>query len=203
MKRKPEDRHYLNEGPCAVHPEEVCTTGKSKLPRRVDFMRNTLLLLCVFAMSCASQAQSDKASWANLSTLQTGQKIQIVDMNANKHSGTFLNVSDTAVRYQDNAGDQSIPKPDVRRVKLMENRHRLRHTLIGAGVGAGVGAVIGAVANHPCVPNPPSQQFPNCLGANITRGDTAGIGAVVGFLAGAVVGALVPTHSTIYSVSAN
>jgi hypothetical protein len=165
-------------------------------------MRYILLLLCVLGMSCASQAQSDKASWANLSTLQTGQKIQIVDMSSKKHSGAFLNVSDTALRYHDNAGDQSIPKQDIRRVKLMENRHRLRNTLIGAGVGAGVGAVIGAVTNHPCVPNPPSQQFPNCVGANITKGDTAGIGALVGFLAGAVVGVLVPTHSTIYNVNA-
>jgi len=166
-------------------------------------MRNILLLLCVFGMSYASQAQSDKASWKNLSTLQTGQKIQIVDMNSKKHSGAFLKFSDAAIRYQDTAGDQSIPKQDVRRVKLMENRHRIRNTLIGAGVGAGGGAVIGAVANHPCVPNPPSQQFPNCLGANISKGATAGIGAVLGIAAGAVVGALVPTHSTIYSVNAN
>lgn len=155
-------------------------------------MRNILLLLCVFGMSYASQAQTDKASWTNLSTLQTGQKIQIVEMSSRKHSGTFLNVSDTAVQYRDSAGDQSIPKQDVRRVKLMENRHRLRNTLIGAGVGAGVGAVTGAAANRGC------SNF--CV---ISEGDTAGIGALVGFLAGAAVGALVPTHSTIYSVNAN
>jgi hypothetical protein len=155
-------------------------------------MRNILLLLCVFGVSCASQAQSDKASWTDLSTLQTGQKIQIVDMSSKKHSGTFLNVSDAALRYHDNAGDQSIPKQDVRRVKFMENRHRLRNTFIGAGVGAGVGAVIGAVANRGC------SNF--CV---ISEGDTAGIGALVGFLAGAAVGALIPTHSTIYSVNAN
>jgi len=164
-------------------------------------MRNILLLVCAFGVSYASQAQSDKASWTNLSTLQTGQKIQIVDMNSKKHSGAFLNVSDTAVRYHDNAGDQSIPKQDVRRVKLMENRHRLRNTLIGAGVGAGVGGVIGAVAYHPCEPKP-SSEF-SCLGANVTKGETAGIGALVGFLAGAATGPLVPTHSTIYSVNAN
>ncbi len=164
-------------------------------------MRNILLLLCVFGMSYASQAQSDQASWTNLSTLQTGQKIQIVDVNSKKHSGAFLNVSDTAVRYHDNAGDQSIPKQDVRRVKLMENRHRLRNTLIGAGAGAGVGAVIGAVANHPCEPKP-SSEF-SCFAPIATKGETAGIGAVVGVLAGAATGALVPTHSTIYSVSAN
>jgi len=155
-------------------------------------MRNILLLLCVFGTPYASQAQSDKASWTNLSTLQTGQKIQIVDMNSKKHSGAFLKFSDAAIRYQDSAGDQSIPKQDVRRVKFMENRHRLRSTLIGAGVGAGVGAVIGAAANRRC------SNF--CV---ISEGDTAGIGALVGFLAGAAVGAFIPTHSTIYSVNSN
>jgi hypothetical protein len=51
----------------------------------------------------------------------------------------------------------------------MENKHRLRNTLV-AGVGAGVGA---------------------------------GIGAVLGGLGGAVVGILLPSHSTIYQVSSH
>src|ERR1035437_1589203 len=117
-----------------------------------DLMRKLLFLICVLGMPCASWAQTDRASWANLSALLVGQKIQVVEMNAKKHSGTFVHVSDTAISYQETAGEQTIEKQDVRSVKLMKNNPRLRNTLIGlavgGGVGAGVGAVIGAATFH-------------------------------------------------------
>jgi outer membrane lipoprotein SlyB len=108
-------------------------------------------------------------------------------MNSKKVSGTFLNVSDAAISVQEEAGSQTIQRQDVRSVKLMKNKHRLRNTLIGAGVGASVGAVMGAA---------PSDNF-------FGRGFGAAIGAVVVLLPGAVVGALVPSHETIYRVSSH
>jgi hypothetical protein len=151
-------------------------------------MRNVLLLICVVAIPCVSSSQSNQVSWANLNTLHTGQKIEVVDMKSTKHKGTFVNVSDTAISYRDAAGEQAIPKPDVRSVKLMESRHRLRNTLIGGGVGAGAGAgiVAGAWENR------------GFIGG---KGTGAIIGAVIGFAAGAVIGALVPSHRTLYSVN--
>ena len=158
-------------------------------------MRNMFLLTCVLGVSCASWAQADQSSWANLSTLYGGQKVQIVEMNSKKHSGTFVNFSETALSYQDATGEQTVPRQKVRRVKLMQNKHRLRNTLIGAGVGAGAGGVIGAASFQPCSP---SQSL--CI-QPIGRGAIAAIGAVVGAAVGAVVGALLPSHSTIYSVN--
>ena len=159
-------------------------------------MRKIFLLLFVFALSCAAFAQTDRASWANLSGLQPGQRIQVAGMTSKKHSGNFVSASDTAISFRETNVEQSIPKQDVLSVKLMQNKHRLRNTLIVAGVGAGVGAVIGAALNKPC----PPQSF--CLdigGAALP----AGIGAVLGGLGGAVVGILLPSHATIYQVSSH
>jgi hypothetical protein len=159
-------------------------------------MRKIFLLLFVLGLSCAAFAQTDRASWANLSGLRPGQKIQVVGMASKKHSGNFVSISETAISYRETTGEQSIPKQDVLSVKLMENRHRLRNTLIVAGVGAGVGAGIGAALHKPCS----SQSF--CLdigGAALP----AGIGAVLGGVGGAVVGILLPSHSTIYQVSSH
>jgi hypothetical protein len=125
-----------------------------------------------------------------------GQKIQIVDTNSKKHSGTFVSVSGTTLSYQDSAGEQTIEQQDIRCVKLMENKHRLRNTLIGGAVGAGAGAGIGAATSHPCS----SQSF--CI-QPIGKGGMAGIGAVVGFVGGAVVGVLLPNHEMIYSVDSH
>ena len=159
-------------------------------------MRKIFLLLFVLGLSCAAFAQTDQASWANLSNLRPGQKIRVVGITPKNFSGNFVSVSDTAISYRATTGEQSIPKQDVLSVKLMENKHRLRNTLIVAGVGAGVGAGIGAALHKPC----PSQSF--CLdigGAALP----AGGGAVLGGVGGAVVGFLLPSHSTIYHVSSH
>jgi hypothetical protein len=159
-----------------------------------DLMRKVLLLIYLVGIACASRAQVDRTSWTNVSGLQTGQKIQIVEMNSKKHSGTFVTVSNTAIAYQDAAGEQTIQKQDVRSVKLMENKHRLRNALLIGGLGAGVGAGIGAAEFHSCT----SQSF--CI-QPAGKGAYAGIGAAVGFAGGAVVGALTPSHTTIYRVN--
>jgi hypothetical protein len=163
-------------------------------------MRNLFLLAWVLGVSCASWGQAGQSSWANLSTLYTGQKIQIVEKDSTKHSGTFMTFNETAILYQDAAGEQTIPKEAVRRVKLMQNRHRLRNTLIGAAVGVGAGAGIGAASYHktPCA----STDF-ICLNGIGGRGVPAAIGASLGLVAGAVVGVLLPSHPTIYSVNSH
>jgi hypothetical protein len=160
-------------------------------------MRQVWFLICIVAAPCAWSAQTDQASWVNLSALHAGQKIQVVEMNSKKHSGTFVNVSDTAISYQKTASAQTIQKQDVRSVKLMENKFRLRNTLIGGGVGVGAGALIGAATVHPCS----TSEF-LCI-QPIGRGAVAGIGAVVGFAGSAVVGALLPSHKMIYSVKSH
>lgn len=158
-------------------------------------MRRLLLLICILGVSSAVRSQSKAGNWENLNTLRAGEKIQVRESNKTKITGTFLNVTDAAIVVQAEAGSQNILRQDVRSVKLMENRHRLRNALILGGVGAGVGAGIGAAAHHSC---PSSQTFCLDIGG---RSLPAGIGAVAGFLGGGTVGALLPDHKTIYSVN--
>jgi hypothetical protein len=155
-------------------------------------MRNLWILIFVLAMPCVVFSQTNEASWENLSALQSGHKIQIVEMNSKKVSGTFLNVSDTMISLQKQGGEQTIQRQDVRIVKRMETKHRLRHAAIGAAIGAGAGAGIGAAAYHPCSPSDSFCIQPGGRGAN------AGIGAAIGGVGGAVVGALWPSHRIIY-----
>lgn len=155
-------------------------------------MLKILFLISVVGIAHASWAQTDESSWANLSALQPGQKIQIVDMKSKKHSGTFVSHSNSEISYRDTAGEQTLQKPDVRIVKLMANKHRLRNAIIGGAVGAGAGAGIGAATFHPC-----SASQTLCI-QPVGRGGIAGIGAVVGLATGAVVGALLPSHKVIY-----
>jgi hypothetical protein len=160
-------------------------------------MRRILFLACILGISCVSQAQGKSASWENLNKLRAGDRIQLVQTNSTKVSGDFLNLSDAAISVQAKAGTQIIQKQDLASVKLMKNKHRLRNALIVGGIGAGVGAGIGAAEHHGC---PSSQTFCLDIGG---RSLPAGVGAVVGLLGGAVVGALLPQHETVYSLNSH
>jgi hypothetical protein len=146
------------------------------------------ILLCVAATPVVTFAQSAQSSWSNLSTLQAGQKIQVTGADSKTHSGIFVSATDSGLSLQEAGGEQTMQRPDVRSVKLMENRHRLRNALIGAAVGAGAGAGItaGTWENH------------GFLG---DKGTGAAVGAVIGAAAGAVVGAIWPSHKTIFRVN--
>lgn len=153
-------------------------------------MRNTLLLLCVLAVSCGAVAQNNQASWENLRGLRAGQKIKIVDSSSKKHSGNFESISDSAIVIKETSGESSIQKQDVRSVKLMRSNRRLRNSLIYAGIGAGAGAGIGAGVWE-------SHGF---LGG---KGTGAAVCAGIGGLAGIITGALLPTNEMIYKVSSH
>jgi hypothetical protein len=155
------------------------------------------VLICVLIVPRAIFAQTDQASWENLSATGAGHKIQVLELNSKKISGTFMNFSSTNISLQTPSGAETILRQDVRRVTLMENHHRLRNTLIGIGVGAGAGAIVGAASYQPCSASA-QNQFLGCLGFNGTRGISSGIGAVIGGVGGAIVGALWPNHKTIY-----
>ena len=160
-------------------------------------MRKLLAAMCILLVSSTSWAQNKSSSWDNLRTLQAGEKIQVRAFKSKKITGDFLSVSDTTIQVQTEEGSQTIHRQDVRSVKLAKHQHRLRNALILAGVGAGAGAGIGAAAHHGCSA---SQTFCLDIGG---RSLPAGIGAVVGFLGGAAVGALLPSHETVYSATAH
>jgi len=166
---------------------------KDALARRsLNALRRLIILIFVLAMPCAIFAKTDQASWENLSALTAGRKIQVLELNSTKVSGRFVGFSNANISLQEQNGAQTIRRQDVRSVTLMENHHRLRNTLIGAAVGAGTGAAIGAASYSPCAP---AQTF--CIDP-IGRGGAAGIVAIVGGVGGAVVGALWPSHKTIF-----
>lgn len=152
-------------------------------------MRNTIAVALLLGISGASCCQAQQAPWATVSGLKPGQQIQIVETNSKRHSGTLESVTDSAIILRETSGEASVQKQDVRSVKLKTKR-RLRNTLIGLGVGAGAGAAIGAAIG-------PSN------GWIIGKGYSALFVGVIGAVGGTAVGALLPTHETVYQASSH
>lgn len=159
-------------------------------------MRKFLLLICIIGIPACSWGQKNQASWQNLNAIDPGQKILVIDMNSKKSSGKLLSVTDTAISLQTVTAERMITRQDVRTVKLGKRANILRNTLIGAGIGAGVGAGVGAATYKKCVPN---GQFLACLG-DFGRGPQTAVGAALGLVGGAIIGALWPDHHTVYRI---
>jgi hypothetical protein len=155
-----------------------------------------VILFCLLIMPCVAFAQTDHLSWENLGVLQVGQKIQVVEKNHKKDSGTFISFSDTTISLQEAQGQQTIQRQDVTSVKLMKRANLVRNAVIGGAVGAGIGAGVGAAAYGSCQPT-----INFCLPSDARRLAT-GIFALIGGAAGAIVGAVWPSHKTIFRVHA-
>ncbi len=149
-------------------------------------MRRLVIFACVLALPCAAWARSGRSatSWDNLAALHAGEKIQVVDTSHKKHSGAFVSFSRQAITMEEKHKTETIQRGDVANVSI-SGRHRLRNALIGGLIGGGAGAGIGAAAwssGH----------------IGTSKGEFAAILGAVGFVGGAVVGALLPDRKTVY-----
>jgi hypothetical protein len=146
-------------------------------------MRKLLSCACfLLATAFASPAQTGASSWASLSSLRAGQKIEIVETGLKKHTGTLMTVSQEAIQVREGTTEQAVQKANVARVTVLEHHHRLRNTVLLTVVGGGVGAGIGAAAGS-------DRGF-------IRRNGAAA--AAIGLAGGAAVGAALPSHDTVY-----
>lgn len=155
-------------------------------------MRKYLLLLSILSLPCISIAQANSNSWTNLNSLQTGKKIQIIDTSSKKYSGTLINVSDASIAFvPKDSAQQTLQRSEVRTVKVSSGKRRMINTLVVGGIGAGIGAAVFAATNGGC--STPGWCF-------VSRGEAAGIGAVLGAVPGVAIGALLPARDTVYNV---
>lgn len=151
--------------------------------------RLSLAVLCVLMVPSALWAGGKASSkWENLNSLRAGEKIQVLDAAGKKHSGSFSSVTSAAIVLHGKSGDETIQRDTVLRVSA--GGHRKRNILIGAAVGAGALAAAGAAGTSGSC-----SSF--CIG-KVTRGDVTAAAAGLGAVAGAVIGAVLPTHKTIY-----
>ena len=153
-------------------------------------MRKLALIAISLGMPGLSRAQTSRSSWAELSTLHAGQRVEIVETNLKKHKGTFSTVTDEAIQLREGGSDVGINKENVMRVTLLDKSQRLRNAFLLGALGAGAGAGIGAAASR-CTRN----SFTGCY-----RDIAIGFGAVAGLAGGAGIGAAIPSHPTVYRI---
>ena len=155
-------------------------------------MRKAALVCALILIPCSLRAQDRKSDWKALYGLHSGEKIELMETGMKKHVGTFSTVTEEAIQMREGSNDIGIPRGSVARVTVLDKSHRLRNSLIFGAVGAGAGAGIGAAASRCSSSN---NTFNFC---GLGRGVEVALGAVVGLVGGAGVGAAIPSHPTIY-----
>jgi len=136
----------------------------------------SILLMLLLPLLVAAQETPD--SWDNLRQLVPGEGIHIVLKDAKSYRVTFESFDEGGIVVRTATGQQTYARDTVLRVSSKGQSHRLRNALIGAGVAGGIsGAAV--AANYSFDP------------------EAGAIAAVVGIpiatIAGAGVGALIPT----------
>jgi hypothetical protein len=156
------------------------------------FLVLAFLAACFGARTvCGQDSNPRSSSWDNLKTLTPGQEIRVVMNNVKSYQGEFESLSNRGITLRQAVGEQTLAREDILRVsqKIRKN-HRVRNVLIGTAAGAGAGLVIGRI--------------PYFVSRNCTEGPAFNCGSPpnphleealtpVGGLAGAAIGALLPT----------
>ena len=152
--------------------------------------RIAFLVIGTLIFSVSLQAQKPgKQSWDNLNRLQSGQKVQVMQMDMKSLKGTFVGFSEEAISLRVKKKSVAVPREDLLRVSLREKPKRGRNALLMMGVGAGLGALSGAA-----------------VGAGFHEAGETGVFMMVftplGAGVGAAVGAAAPfaSYETIYRV---
>jgi hypothetical protein len=159
------------------------------------FLVLALLAACFSTWAASGQdSKGRSSSWDNLKSLRPGQEIRVVIKNVKSYQGKFESLSDNGITLRQAAGEQTLARQDVLRVSWKKGlNHGTRNAVIGTVVGAGAGLVIGLAANHVIWSH-----------VNCTEGPDFGCGyppnphwgiilTPVGGLAGALIGAFIPT----------
>jgi hypothetical protein len=135
-----------------------------------------------FALTAA--AQPPARSWNNVKALSVGTSVRI-SVGSRTVNGQVHATTDDSLALDSKKGQEMFTRQEVMRVSVKKTSHRGRNTLIGLGAGAGIGVVVGVASLH--------QDCTGICFLNPTRGQAAGIGAILFGVIGTAVGALIPT----------
>jgi hypothetical protein len=152
--------------------------GNSSL---LNALKKTPLFLWLVFPIYTFAGESVEHSWENLRQLRVGQKTEVTLTSLKSVKGTWVDFSDQVIMLKVDDQLRTIERPSVSRVSLRENPRRLRSTLLGLAIGGGTGLLVSAAFGSKSE-GALRRIAPVCAGAG------AGLGAVF------------PSHQTIYRV---
>ncbi|HZT32993.1 MAG TPA: hypothetical protein VFA33_24105 [Bryobacteraceae bacterium] len=114
--------------------------------------------------------------WEAVARIPPQQKVEITTREGKRTRAAFLSATSEVLIVREDSGERSIPRTEIRRVRVADPLRRIRRGLLWTAVGAGAGAAAGIAACPSCPNEGHGYKF---LGPGLAAG--AGLGAL-GFL---------------------
>src|SRR5450631_2498253 len=105
------------------------------------------LLAATLAATAAVQQAKPIANWANLNQLVTGAEIRVTLATGTTLRGFLQRVTPESLAINATTSQETLSRPDIRRVALKRPGHRGRNTLIGLAIGTSAGLAAGAAVD--------------------------------------------------------
>jgi hypothetical protein len=135
-------------------------------------MRNLVLLIVLTAAVAPAQN-----NWANVKGLPVGGEIRVSLQGGKSYRGQVQNVTDESLIIVAASSQETLARPQIKKVSSKGDSHRGRNTLIGLGIGAGAGLAIGAGSDASCGGH---CWFGNSIGKEVLTPVGAIIGTIIG-----------------------
>jgi hypothetical protein len=132
------------------------------------------LLLLLLAASTALAAE-----WDAVQRIPTDRKIEVTTLKGVRISAEFVSAAGDILVLRGKSGERSLPRSEIRRLRVHDPGRRIRRGLLWMAVCAGAGAAVGAASCPSCPNEGHGYKF---VGPGVAIG--AGVGAV-GFLSSA------------------
>ena len=170
------------------------TTGGSMSPRSVVTTLTTTLTATLVTASLGQGPRAASTFWqdarvAAVARLDSGQRIQVEGLAAERLTGTFLRSSDGMLSLHADGGERTLPIADMTGLWVRGSSWKTG-ALVGGAILGGAAAVLVIVcaADNSC-------DFDDSASSNPSVGDiVAGVAIVgaVGAVTGALIGAVIP-----------
>jgi hypothetical protein len=139
--------------------------------------------LCLFLLASGLLFAAD---WNAVQGIPVAQKIEVTERGGGSGvRATLVSVSPDAIVVRDASGERSVPRADIRRLRVFDPGRRVHRGLLWTLIGAGAGAGASLAA---CV---------SCPGEGRSAGQYVPLGAGVGAAIGAI-GFLSSPYRTVY-----
>ena len=155
-------------------------------------MKHCAVLLIFCLLIQVALAQNSKTSWSILQSLPAGLPIVVKTASGQSHKGQFRNATDSSLDLIVNNKVVSLRAAEVSRVYALRGRPLLKGTLIGMAAGTAAGAGIGAIGGRRPI---------GILGQGAVTAISAGLGFILGSIAGLVVGSTQHKKELVYESS--
>lgn len=103
-----------------------------------------LLLLLAFASPALA------AEWEAIQRIQSDHKIEITTRDGVRTHATFVSATADSLTVREKSGERSLPRAQIKKVRVSDPARRLRNGLLWTAIGAGGGAGVGAAVCPSC-----------------------------------------------------